>query len=659
MLAQMHTLALALLVTSGATLSDGGPTPAGWPSAYDVLALRWTERAQWLVAGAKQWDRIMLKTDDDRGGKTVQFDEPAPRRTEPTMVHIKQSLAAAVVGKDFVGHAWDYTPTGNQSVLKANLSDPRLIALVKNLGISGGSVLRIGGGAGDCTVYEVGPQPYPTVECGVNRWAAGGVQYNAPCTSSCPGSNISGVSWCLTMQRWDELNAFARATGFKIIYGLSGFHGQGGKHAVGGWKQSRVWDPTNVKALLNYSAKKKFVEKGTLLGFEMGNEITENEVGNGTYWGERFLQLAALVNQQWPDKTARPGLYGPDQTRSGNYGCKSCFPNWTKSFLDQAAPVLAGVTFHAYPGHSQGASPEHLGECNILNNDMLQKTLNIATNWNNLVQSYNPPLPLILGEASACSGGGAEGISDRFAISFWWADTLGSMARLGVRGVNRQAILSNNYSLIDIDHHGIVGQGVHPDYYISYFWKQLMGETVLAVDNPSVNTTGLRVYAHCTKAAATEKTRPAGAVSVVAININSNRSVSLGTTLDGGYTVHVITGGDGGALTSDEIKLNGEPYSVGAGASATMPLLRGVAAAAGTAFQAPPHSISFLVFEHAGAQACTTHHKSDDEDADESSSVLRSYMRRPDDCLKRLGQPASRRVWFQRDNSCSASRFVS
>ena len=38
-------------------------------------------------------------------------------------------------------------------------------------------------------------------------------------------------------------------------------------------------------------------------------------------------------------------------------------------------------------------------------------------------------LPLILAEASACSGGGAAGISDRFAISFWFADTLGSMAR--------------------------------------------------------------------------------------------------------------------------------------------------------------------------------------------------------------------------------------
>ena len=72
--------------------------------------------------------------------------------------------------------------------------------------------------------------------------------------------------------------------------------------------------------------------------------------------------------------------------------------------------------------------------------------------------------------AAACSGGGAEGISDRYAISFWFADTLGAMAQLGVRGMNRQAILSNNYSLIDIDRHGIVHQShVHPDYYIAWF----------------------------------------------------------------------------------------------------------------------------------------------------------------------------------------------
>lgn len=299
----------------------------------------------------------MLKTDDCRYISRLENEadlaEPlakAPAKLrdtlktddlhEPPKMHIELGRAAAKVGRDYVGHAWDCTPEGNQSVLKANLSDPRLIALVKNLGSNGGSVLRIGGGASDCTVYAVGPQPYPTVECGVNRWAAGGVQYNAPCTSSCPGSNISGVSWCLTMQRWDELNAFAGETGLKIIYGLSGFHGQGGKHAVGGWKQSRPWDPTNVKALLKYSADKKFVERGTLMGFEMGNEITENEVRNGTYWGQRFVELAALITEQWPDQSTRPGLYGPDQTRSGNYGCKSCFPNWTASFLHEAAPSL-------------------------------------------------------------------------------------------------------------------------------------------------------------------------------------------------------------------------------------------------------------------------------------------------------------------------------
>lgn len=83
-----------------------------------------------------------------------------------------------------------------------------------------------------------------------------------------------------------------------------------------------------------------------------------------------------------------PRACAQDQTRSGNYGCRSCFPNWTKAFLDQAAPVLAGVTFHHYPGHSQGATPAHLDNCDILSNALLQKTHNIASKWQALVGHY-------------------------------------------------------------------------------------------------------------------------------------------------------------------------------------------------------------------------------------------------------------------------------
>ena len=83
------------------------------------------------------------------------------------------------------------------------------------------------------------------------------------------------------MERWDELHAFAKKTGFKLLYGLNGFHctsktpGACGKHAVGGWKQNVPWDSTNVDALLKYTAQKQFVEQGTLLGFEMAQDAKD------------------------------------------------------------------------------------------------------------------------------------------------------------------------------------------------------------------------------------------------------------------------------------------------------------------------------------------------------------------------------------------------
>jgi heparanase 1 len=144
----------------------------------------------------------------------------------------------------------------NASILRWNLS--RLLPYARGLSPYRTALLRIGGGPADNAVYDVGPTPRPALRR--NGTAQGSY------VSSCPGP------LCLTMQRWDELNAFASQAGIQIVFGLNALsarmtQGSGGKSRV---ISGVEWDTTNVRALLEYTKQKGFVERGSLYGFELG-----------------------------------------------------------------------------------------------------------------------------------------------------------------------------------------------------------------------------------------------------------------------------------------------------------------------------------------------------------------------------------------------------
>ena len=80
----------------------------------------------------------------------------------------------------------------------------------------------------------------------------GSYAYNS---SACP------AALCLNASRWDEINAFAAATGSRLVFGLS-------YDVVNGTQAE--WDPSQVQAMLAYSAGRGFGRN--ILGFELGEE---------------------------------------------------------------------------------------------------------------------------------------------------------------------------------------------------------------------------------------------------------------------------------------------------------------------------------------------------------------------------------------------------
>ena len=67
---------------------------------------------------------------------------------------------------------------------------------------------------------------------------------------------------------------------------------------------------------------------------------------------------------------------------------------------------------------------------------------------------------------------------DGFVSGFWWLDQLGMSATDGHSAMCRQCLVGGNYSLIDQNN----GHTPNPDYWSAWLHKQLMGTTMLAID---------------------------------------------------------------------------------------------------------------------------------------------------------------------------------
>mmetsp|Transcript_83952 Transcript_83952/g.168133 ORF Transcript_83952/g.168133 Transcript_83952/m.168133 type:complete len:566 (+) Transcript_83952:65-1762(+) len=506
-------------------------------------------------------------------------------------------------------------PWRNSSVYTADFTNPTLRSALAALAPIN---LRVGGSLADQIVFNVSEGV--STEC-------------APPLADT--SDIQGYTQgCLPSSRYAELHSLCADTGCGIIFGLNGLYGRlPDPNSEEIW--SGPWDPANAEALLRFT--KDSGMDATLVGVELGNEI-DGAAGisaklSPDEYASSFTKLKALLAEVWPGGTdddggnkERPMLIGPD---SSGFSDSWWFPQFLGNLSIQETE-LDVITWHLYFLGS-GNSSEVAGE--VLNATYLnllapkcQKhhdTLEPFTNGETTPQFW-------LGEGGGAWGSGQDGTTNTFLSTFWFADSLGTLAATGNDAFCRQALIGGNYALLQLspDSNSL---SPNPDFYLALLWRMLMGDVVLSAfarqEEDSMWRVGgngtqgsLRTYSHCARLGDDDfSSFPLGSVAVVLVNLSEDsRSVDLlmlletpidnvrgidkdsHNTEDMRYEWHLTST----SLESHETLLNGVQLKLDDADGTVQLPLQPIAVSASSPVSIGPHSTAFLVLPAADAKAC-------------------------------------------------------
>jgi heparanase 1 len=260
------------------------------------------------------------------------------------------------------------------SILNMSLDEPNLNFLAKALAPA---VLRVGGSQGDLVFYELPGQPCPP-----------------------------NTTFCLTMDRWAEITAFAARNDLTLAFGLNAMAGRLNKTC-----SKCPWDPTNTDAFLAHTAAAK-LPVGL---FEFGNELTPF-VNVDTYSND-VLVLRGLINKYYPDATSRPRLVANDANPDARY---------LATVLNNTNGAIDVATWHMYIGY--GLDPYIAADA--WNVSFINKIATVSAGIIDGVQSVESFAghDLWVGESAMAWHSGAEGVTDTFLSSPWWMTALAGLA---------------------------------------------------------------------------------------------------------------------------------------------------------------------------------------------------------------------------------------
>jgi heparanase len=493
---------------------------------------------------------------------------------------------------------FDFWPTtkskwGGAGALILNLTNPDLLTVASALA---GSGLRIGGSPADFLLYDVTPDACsPSNLNKTQQTQPGG--YFCPIWLQAPGQ-------CLTMQRWGELNAFARTTGLRIILDLNACWGRENATADMDW--------TLIDGLLAYTHDTLYAQNlSAVHGFEFGNEVYDNVAA--ARYGASMARMRATLDGLWgagnPDA---PLLMGPDAWEN------DLSPSYYTTMLDAANGSMHAVTLHDYADDCCVATGGA-----VLNMSCLDALVDNAR-WVSNISLGGFGVPVWNGEMALHSSSGLDGLTNTFVSSLFYGNALGAYASEGVALVSRQTLQGGDYELVNKS--TLVP---NPDYYVLLLWRRLVGRQVLKVGGAASSALDavVRGYAFC----ALDQSGGAGAAVAVLVNFGLAELADVSVEWPagtGGSTVDVyqLTGVDGYAGEEEEeggprpaapatassaswpmntlyrAALNGAPLDFAPGGP--VPSLAPATQAAGDAVSLPPLSLTFVVRQDAGAGDC-------------------------------------------------------
>jgi hypothetical protein len=289
------------------------------------------------------------------------------QRAEVVKIQVDPNTTVSHISADFLGFGYE-----TSAVAQTNFFTPRnatMVQLYRNLSTNG--LIRIGGIISDHTKFVPNGLPVAQTQKGVT---------------------------IINQTNLTELGGFARATGWKVMWGLN----------LGtGSKEEATREAAAVAAALS----------GSLQSFEIGNEV-ENLLHDYNAYHAAYLDYKPAIRAVLPDAA----FSGPDSV--GNW-------RYVTNFVATESRDMKLITMHYYRGGAGNT------------NATLPRLLRRDTNWDKKLGdlrrlSRDSGLAYRINEVNSFSGGGKKSVSDTFGSALWCLDYLFILASYECEGVNME-----------------------------------------------------------------------------------------------------------------------------------------------------------------------------------------------------------------------------
>ncbi|KAI4966128.1 hypothetical protein ZWY2020_046446 [Hordeum vulgare] len=383
---------------------------------------------------------------------------------------------------------------------------------------------------------------------------------------------------CLTMARWDELNAFFQKSGAKVVFGLNALNG---RDPEGGSYMGGSWDMTNAASFIQYTVSKGY----EIHGWELARWQSSRHLDRRRPICQDATFLKWVLEDTYEDSPSKPLLLAP-----GSFFDE----DWFGEFIAKTSPDIVSVVSHHIYNLGPGVDT-HIVE-KILKPSFLDGMARTFSELQRLLKTAGTSAVAWVGEAGGAYNSGHHLVTDAFVFSFWYLDQLGMSAKYDTKTYCRQSFIGGNYGLLNT-----TTFQPNPDYYSALLWHRLMGTTVLDAKFSGTNNL-IRAYAHCAK--------NSPGITLLLINLHGNARNDVSLTSEEPLVVqasgamreeyHLLP--EGGDIQSQVMLLNGRALTTDAG---NIPRLEPIIVDAAQHISIAPLSIAFVHMPNYYAPACS------------------------------------------------------